>query len=380
MPEAAMTLHNPLLELKRHGQSIWLDYIERRILNDGTLSRMIREDGLAGMPSNPAIFEKAIDHTDDYRSAIAELAGRGAGTEEIYEELVIDDVRRAAGLFREVYDATGGADGYVSLEVSPLLADDNEATIAEARRLWALLDSPNTMIKVPATRAGLPALERLIRDGINVNVTLLFSVGRYVEVIDAFMAGLEGRAADGQPLDRVASVASFFLSRIDSKVDPLLDTIGAGGDPERAAAARQLRGRTAIASAGQAYHRFQEHFRSPRWGRLEALGARRQRLLWASTSTKDPAYDDLKYVEPLIGADTVNTLPVPTLEAYRAHGEPALRLPATMEGALPVLKGLQGLGIDLGAVDQALEREGVRKFVEPFRQLLETLDAQRRVA
>jgi len=368
---------NPLRELSRHGQSIWLDYIERRILEDGTLSAMIRDDGVCGMTSNPAIFEKAIVHTDDYRQAITEMAHRGLGTEELYERLAIYDVRKATDLFRPVYEHTGGADGFVSLEVSPLLAHDTEATVKEARRLWRLLERPNVMIKVPATRAGLPAIRRLIRDGLNINVTLLFSVGRYVEVIDAFVTGLEERLADGNPVDHVASVASFFLSRIDVKVDPMLDSLAEGSDPEQARTARALRGQTAIASAGQAYRRFQEHYAGERWQALAGRGARKQRLLWASTSTKDPSYSDIKYVEPLIGPDTVNTMPLDTLEAYRAHGQPAPRLADTAGGALGVLQRLRTLDIDLARVDEELEDEGVKKFVDPFRQLLTTLEGMR---
>ncbi|MEJ2686499.1 MAG: transaldolase [Gammaproteobacteria bacterium] len=367
---------NPLRALTGLGQSIWLDYIERRILEDGTLGRMIREDGVSGMTSNPAIFEKAIAHTDDYRAAIVELANRGAGPEELYERLAIYDVRKACDLFRDLYEQHDGTDGFVSLEVSPLLAHDTDATVAEARRLWKLVERPNIMIKVPATREGLPAIRTLIRDGLNINVTLLFSVGRYVQVVDAYMGGLEDRLTAGQPVNHTASVASFFLSRIDTKVDALLDDIAAG-DGEHSEEARALRGQAATASAGEAYRRFEEHFGGDRWRRLADHGARRQRLLWASTSTKDPAYSDVKYVEPLIGPYTVNTVPTDTLNAYRDHGNPEPRLHETCSQAPQLLKRLTAVGIDLRQVDEALEAEGVTKFVNPFKQLLETLDAMR---
>jgi transaldolase len=375
-----MSAPNPLLRLKTLGQSIWLDYIERSILKDGTLTRWIREDGLAGMTSNPAIFEKSIAHTDHYNSAIEQLAGQDLTTEALYERLAVEDVRAAADLFRPVFDESGGLDGYVSLEVSPLLAHDTEATIRDAHRLWGELDRPNVMIKVPAMREGLPAVRELIRSGLNINVTLLFAVERYVDVVEAYLSGLEARLADGRPIDRVASVASFFLSRIDVKVDPLFDAIAAGDDPVRAATARALRGETAVASAGMAYRRFRELFAGPRWEALAARGARAQRLLWASTGTKDPSYPDTKYVEALIGPQTVNTIPVETLEAYRDHGDPAARLEEAAAHAPESLERLAGLGIDLDRIDRELEEEGVKKFVEPFRHLLETVEGQRRAA
>lgn len=373
-----MSATNPLLSLKTLGQSIWIDYIERCILQDGTLDRWIREDGIAGMTSNPAIFEKSIAHTDHYNAAIQALAGEDLDTEALYERLAVEDVRAAADHFRPVYEDTAGIDGYVSLEVSPLLAHDTEATVRDAHRLWRELDRPNVMIKVPAMREGLPAVRELIRAGLNINVTLLFSVARYVEVAEAYIAGLEARLADGKPIDHIASVASFFLSRIDVKVDPMLDAIAAGDDPARAETARGLRGAIAVASAGMAYRRFREIFSGPRWEALAAHGARPQRLLWASTSTKDPSYPDTKYVEPLIGPQTVNTVPIETLDAYRDHGDPATRLDETAAGAADTLRRLADLGIDLARVDRELEEEGVRKFVEPFHHLLETVEQQRR--
>ncbi len=371
-----MAHDNPLLQLKEFGQSIWLDYIERGILEDGTVHHMVEDDGLAGMTSNPAIFEKAISHSDAYDRAIELMASRQLPAREIYERLTIDDVRSAADLLRPVYNASAGTDGYVSLEVSPLLARDTQGTVDEARRLWQEVGRPNLMIKVPGTREGLPAIRRLLADGLNINVTLLFSVPRYLEVIDAFMGGLEDAAAAGRPLAAIASVASFFLSRIDAKVDPKLDHI----DSDEAEA---LRGEAAVASAGLAYRHFLEQYAGARWQTLARKhGARKQRLLWASTSTKNPAYSDVKYVEALIGPETVNTLPMETLTAYRDHGAPEARLQQTVEQAPGIVERLAGVGIDLEGACSELEEEGIRKFVEPYRKLLDaiTLVAERKRA
>lgn len=365
---------NPLVSLADLGQSIWLDYIDRRIL-DGTLARLIREDRLAGLTSNPAIFEKAIASDADYAVSLAGL--RTASAERLYETLVLTDIGRAADEFLPVYEATQGRDGYVSIEVSPLLARDTAATVREARALWAKLERPNIMIKVPGTREGLPAFRELISEGINVNVTLLFSVGRYVEVLDAYMEGLEARRARGLSLAGVASVASFFLSRIDVKVDALLDGMAASGGGAKAEAAKKLRGQAAIASAGFAYRRCMEITAAPRWQALRAAGAAPQRLLWASTGTKDPAYSDIKYVEALIAPDTVNTLPVETLDAYRNHGKPALRIEQAMADAPATLRGLLDLGIEMHAVDDALEEEGIEKFIKPYRSILQTIERLR---
>lgn len=353
---------NPLLELKALGQSVWLDDLRRRWLEDGTLARLIEEDGLAGVTSNPAIFEKAIAESRDYERAIDDLIARGAGPSETYESIVVDDVRHAADLLRPVYEESSRRDGYVSLEVSPRLAYDTEATCVEAARLWARVDRANLMIKVPATRPGLAAIRRLIAQGINANATLLFGVERYRAVVDACLAGLEERAARGEALERVASVASFFLSRIDTLIDERLDTLGT---PETHA----LRGQSAIACARLAYRAFHEITASPRWRALAERGARPQRLLWASTGTKDARYSDVKYVEALIGAETVNTMPIKTLEAFRDHGRPALRLEADLEEAAGLAPALARLGISLDAAAEQLEREGVEKFVEPFDRL-----------
>lgn len=365
---------NPLRRLAALGQSVWLDYIERALLAGGGLERLIREDGISGVTSNPAIFEQAIAQHAEYDAAIVALARRGASATEIYEALAVEDVCRAADLLGGVYAASAGRDGYVSLEVSPRLAHDTEATVAEAQRLWARVARPNLMIKVPATRAGLAAVEKLLGAGINVNVTLLFGVARYREVMEAYLAGLERRATTGKSLDRIASVASFFLSRIDSLVDRGLDR-----HPAREVA-QGLRGRAAIASARMAYQHFQGCLASSRWQRLAACGARPQRLLWASTSTKDPAYSDVKYVEALIGPDTVNTLPPETVAAYREHGNPSRRLEEELDAAHALPGQLAALGIELDAVSEELERQGVQKFIEPYERLLATLTRRVREA
>jgi transaldolase len=368
---------NPLLKLSAFGQSIWLDYIRRQMIGSGELKRLIDEDGLKGVTSNPAIFQKAIAGSTDYDEAIRTLAQADKSVEAIYQALTVEDVQRAADLFRLLYDRLAGQDGFVSLEVNPHLAHDTRGTVAEARHLWQALARPNVLIKVPATKAGLPAIRQLISESINVNVTLLFGLPRYREVAEAYIAGLEDLAASGQPLGRVASVASFFLSRIDVLLDPQLEKLAAAGGPA-AQTARDLIGQVAIASAKRAYTIYQEIFGSARFQKLAAQGARPQRLLWASTSTKNPAYPDLKYVEPLIGADTVNTLPPETLAAYRDHGDPAARLTEGADRAAANLARLAELGLDLDAATQQLEDEGVEKFNQPFDSLMATLEGKRR--
>jgi len=360
-----------LRRIEALGQSLWLDHIERALLANGGLERLIRDDGISGVTSNPAIFEKAIAQHAEYDAAIALLARRGLGAREIYETLAIEDVCRAADMLRDVYETSCGRkycgrDGYVSLEVSPHLAYDTVATVDEAKRLWNRVDRPNLMIKVPATRAGLPAIRQLIAAGINVNATLLFGVARYREVAESYLAGLEDRLADGGALDHVASVASFFLSRIDTLVDGFLDQDNR--DP-----ARELRGQTAIACARLAYQEYQELVRSARWQALAAHGARTQRLLWASTSTKDTAYNDVMYVEALIGPDTINTLPPRTMAAYRYHGNPALRLEEHLNVASALPGQLAALGLDMDVANDELERQGVLKFIEPYERLLVAL-------
>lgn len=350
---------NPLKRLQDHGQSVYMDEIRRSWLGDGTLTTLIERDGLRGVTSNPAIFQKAIADSHDYDDAIAALTRKGLGVDAIYEELVVEDIQRAADHFRALYDTSDGRYGYVSLEVSPKLAYDAGGTLAEARHLWARLARPNAFIKVPGTAEGLVAIEQLIAEGINVNVTLLFGLPRYAEVAEAYVRGLERRAEAGGRIDRVASVASFFLSRIDVMIDPQVD--------------ERLKGRVAIASARLAYRIYQGLFGSERFAALEAKGARTQRLLWASTSTKNPEDPATKYVEPLIGPDTINTLPTVTLDAYREQGEPATRITDGMAEARGALAALEEAGVDLDAVTQRLEDEGVEKFIGPFESLMGTL-------
>jgi transaldolase len=363
---------NPLKQLGTLGQSLWLDYIRRDLIVSGELRRLIEEDGLRGMTSNPSIFEKAIVESHDYDEDIRAMVLEGKGVKAIYEALSQRDVQSAADEFRPVYDLTDGRDGYVSLEVNPHLAHDTKGTLEEARRLWAALNRPNVFIKVPATADGLPAIRQLISEGINVNVTLLFGLPRYRQVAEAYIAGIEARAAQGKAVKHVASVASFFVSRIDALVDPLLEKLIAQGG-EQAELAKKVHGQVAVASAKAAYQIYREVFGSDRFKKLADRGARVQRLLWASTSTKNPDYSDVKYVESLIGPDTVDTAPVETLDAYRDHGDPKARLEQDVEEAGWVLERLPELGISIGKVTQQLEDEGVEKFDEPFDQLMETL-------
>jgi transaldolase len=357
---------NALVQLGTLGQSIWLDYIRRDLIAGGELKRLIEEDGLRGMTSNPAIFEKAIDESHDYDEDIRTQTLAGKDAKAIYETISQRDVQSAADVFRPLYDRTDGADGYVSLEVNPHLARNTAGTIEEARRLWSALNRPNVFIKVPATIEGLPAIQQLIGEGINVNVTLIFGLPRYRQVAEAFIAGLEARAAQGKPVNHIASVASFFVSRIDALIDPLLEKQGG-------ALAEKAHGQIAVASAKTAYQIYKEIFGNDRFKKLTTQGARAQRLLWASTGTKNPEYSDVKYVEALIGPDTVNTAPMETINAYRDHGDPQARLEQDVGKAARILKQLPTLGIDLDQVTQQLEDEGVAKFNKPFDALMTAL-------
>jgi transaldolase/glucose-6-phosphate isomerase len=366
---------NPLVKLEslfgNRGQSIWLDYIRRHLIESGELQRLIDEDGVTGVTSNPAIFEKAIAGSHDYDEVIMRMAGQKP--EDIYNVLSVEDIRNAADHFRPVYDKMEGWDGFVSLEVSPLLARNTDGTIQEARRLWQEVSRPNVLIKVPATREGVPAIRQLVSEGININVTLLFSLLRYQEVAEAYIAGLEARLAEGKPIDRIASVASFFLSRIDVLIDPMLEQKAEGSEPEIAEAARKAHGQVAIACAKKAYQMYKALFESDRFRKLEKHGAWPQRLLWASTSTKNPAYSDVKYVDALIGPETVNTIPMETLDAYRDHGHPAPRLEADLQEAEQILDSLSLLGFDLNALTSQLEEEGIQKFLKPFEKLMQSI-------
>lgn len=372
-----MNQQNPLLQLQQYGQSIWLDYIERRFLNDGSLQQLIREDGVTGVTSNPAIFNKAISHAFDYQNAIARLSAGEMSTLNIYECLTIEDVVQAADQLYATYLQRNGADGYVSIEVSPLLAHNTNATVNAAMRLWDQIQRPNVMIKVPGTLAGLPAIRRLIFEGINVNVTLLFSPRRYLEVAEAYLDGLEARLNSGKTIHNVASVASFFLSRIDTKVDAMLDSIAMRSATTKAQVAHELRGQTALASAGIAYQRFMDIYASSAWQHLAEHGARKQRLLWASTGAKDPLADPLKYIEYVIGAETINTVPLETLELYRRNGKPARHLPSNQQTDSDIMRRLNGIGIRMDKIEAELEIEGIQKFIEPYQQSLAAIKSLR---
>jgi transaldolase len=362
-----MTTANPLVRLGALGQSPWYDFITRELLRSGSLSRLIAEDGLLGMTSNPTIFEKAIAGSADYDEAIRRLTGEDLDPPAVFEALAVADVQAACDAFLPVHRATRGRDGLVSLEVSPALANDGPGTVAEAERLWRAVDRPNAMIKIPGTKAGLPAIAEAIAAGINVNVTLLFAVERYQAVIDAYSTGLEHRLAAGQPIDRISSVASFFVSRVDSRIDPILDR---AGDP------LGLRGTIAIANAAMAYRVFERTLTTPRWQALAAKGATPQRPLWASTSTKDPRYPDTYYVEALIAKDTVNTLPPDTFAAYRDHGNPEVRIGAAMAAAPERLLRLAETGISLAEVTGVLEEDGVAKFAASYQSLIAGIESK----
>jgi transaldolase len=360
---------NPLQRLwQEHGQAVWLDFIERDLLTGGGLARLVADDGVRGVTSNPSIFQKAIEGGGAYDEAVTALlaADPGMTTTALYEALAIEDIQSAADILRPVWDDSDGSDGFVSLEVSPHLARDTEGTVAEAQRLWRAVDRPNLMIKVPATNEGVPAIEGLIGDGVNVNATLMFSLADYEAVATAYLRGLE---ANPDP-SAVASVASFFVSRVDTKIDARLEAIGT---PEALA----LRGRAAIANAKLAYRRFGELFGAGDFTSLSSRGAKVQRPLWASTSTKNPAYRDVVYVEELIGPDTVNTLPVATLEGFRDHGETRASLREDTAGADRVFSELGALGVDLDAITDELQVEGVAAFAASFDQLLGALEEAR---
>jgi len=359
-----MTKLNQIAEL---GQAIWLDFIRRSFSTSGELSILV-DQGLRGVTSNPSIFEKAIAGSDDYDADMGELVAAGKADSEIYEALTMDDIRLAADILRPVYEATDGQDGYVSLEVNPALAHDPDGTLREAERLFEALDRPNAMIKIPATPAGILAIEAAISKGININVTLIFSVKHYQAAAWAYIAGLEKYRAGGGEVARVASVASFFVSRVDTAVDKLLDGLEGGA---------HLRGRAAIANAKIGYQHYKRIFSSERWGELAASGARVQRPLWASTSTKNPAYPDTLYVDELIGPDTVNTLPPETLDAFLDHGNVAATLESELDQAHAHLEQLNRLGIDLDAVTQTLQDDGVTAFARSFEGLMSSILAKR---
>ena len=360
---------NPLRALHQEGQSLWLDFISRSLLTSGQLQRLIDDDGLRGMTSNPSIFQKSISGSDDYDTSLRAFmaANPNAGAEEAYEHLAIEDIRTATDILRPLYDSSSGGDGYVSLEVSPHLAADTAGTIAAANRLWNAVDRPNLMIKVPATPEGIPAIETLIGQGINVNVTLMFSMAHYDAVSAAYMKGIAKCAAP----TGVASVASFFVSRVDTLVDKQLEAIDT---PEALA----LRGKVAVANSQRVYHRFRDLFHGEAFAAQRARGASVQRPLWGSTSTKNPAYSDILYVEMLIGPDTVNTVPMETIDAFRDHGAAAPTLMGAREEAEQAYRAVEAVGIDMTAVTEQLQREGVDAFAQAYDQLLAALEEKRR--
>lgn len=357
------------------GQSLWYDNIERRLLENGELEKMIKEGLIYGVTSNPSIFNNAIAKSVDYDDDLIPLAKEGKTANEIYETLAVEDIQGAADLFADVYSSTNGVDGYVSLEVDPKLANDTDATCDEAQRLWELVDRPNLMVKIPATVEGIPAIERSIANGLNINVTLIFSRSRYKAVIEAYFAGLEKRVDNGEPINGIASVASFFVSRIDSKVDKLLEQHIAN-NPGDNGTANKLKGKIAIANAKLAYKLFQDQINSDRFKGLAKNGARVQRPLWASTSTKNPAYSDVLYINELIGAETVNTVPPHTLDAFNDHGRAAITLNQELAAAEKGLEDLEGLGISLDAATQELETEGVKSFADAFENLIHAVEGK----
>lgn len=375
---------NPPVEVQAFGQSIWIDNIRRKLLNDGTFKKLIDEYGVLGVTSNPTIFQKAIGGSNDYDDTMQGWLNDDAdiSADVIYERLAIEDIQQAADMFRPVYDRTNGQDGYVSLEVSPLLAHQTDATVAEAKRLFAQVNRPNVMIKIPATPAGIPAIEQAIASGINVNVTLIFAVNNYIEVAEAYIRGLEQRLEAGEDVTRIASVASFFLSRIDSMIDQMLENnirAAQGRDIDRVQANSKLLGKAAIANAKLAYKRFLNLFYGERFARLREAGAAVQRPLWASTSTKNPAYPDTMYIDSLIGKDTVNTVPPQTLEAFKDHGNVAETLPEDMEDIETVFDMLAEVGVEIEQVTQRLQDDGVDAFIESFKSLLDQVEAKRKV-
>ncbi|WP_417428403.1 transaldolase [Halpernia sp.] len=358
---------NPLNKIQQHGQSIWLDLLDRDIMNSGKLKNLIDNDDLRGLTSNPSIFEKAITGSSDYDKDIAEYSKKENDNSAIFFDLAITDIQQAADIFKPVFEKTNGGDGFVSLEVSPLLARDTEGTIKQARNLWKRVNRKNVMIKIPGTKEGLPAIRKCLSEGININVTLLFGLPRYREITEAFMSGLEDRLKAGESIENVASVASFFLSRIDVMVDPILKEKNAN----------TLLGKVAIASAKKAYQIYLEMISSDRFKKLQEQGAQLQRVLWASTSAKDPNFSDVIYVENLIGKDTINTLPLETIDAFRDHGKVTDSLTEGIDEANKVMDDLKNLGINIDEITQKLEDEGIEKFNQAYDKLLKSIDNQK---
>src|SRR5262245_34586510 len=376
LPNMATKSANPLKGLLAYVQSPWLDFIRRNILLNGDLKKMIENDGLRGMTSNPAIFEKAITAGDDYNDIIKAPDAKSSTAMALYEKIAIRDVQDACDIFKAVHTETKGRDGYVSLEVSPLLAYDTQGTLDEARRLWKTVNRPNVMIKIPATPQGIPAIRQALEDGININITLLFAQSAYEQVAEAYLAALEARVANGQDISHIASVASFFVSRIDSLVDSKIDAMEkTETDSAKKALLESVRGKVAIANARRTYAKYQDQelFGGARWKALAAKGGQTQRLLWASTSTKNPKYSDVLYVEELIGADTVDTIPPATFDAFRDHGKLRPSLTENVAGANQTMSDLEAAGISMKEVTDKLIADAVKLFQDPFKSLLDTI-------
>jgi transaldolase len=371
-------MSNRLVELMKTGQSIWFDNIKRSMLTGGELARYVAEDDLRGVTSNPSIFEKAINGSADYDAQMRGLIEKGLELKDIYEALVVDDIRNAADVLRPVYDRTKGVDGYISLEVDPRLAYDTAHTIDEASRLFHTVGRPNVMIKIPAAQEGLPAIAESIYRGLNINVTMIFSIENYEQVADAFITGLERRAAEGKPVSGIASVASFFVSRVDTAVDKQLETLAASASGAKKDELLALRGKAAVANAKLAYRKFKDIFhQGERFAALRAKGAQVQRCLWASTGTKNPAYSDVLYVDTLIGPETVNTIPPQTYDAFKDHGQVSMTLDQGLERAAALVATLADHGIDMDAVTTQLQKEGLDAFVGSFDTLLDAISTKR---
>jgi transaldolase len=376
--QSSTSTKNPLLELQKQGQSVWLDYIRRDLITSGELKRLIDEDGLRGITSNPSIFEKAIAGSTDYAGFLDQLRAQGLHSGEMYERIAVRDIQDSADLMFPVYKATNKRDGYVSLEVSPTLARDTKGTIEEARRLWKTVARPNIMIKVPGTPEGAPAVRQLISEGININITLLFAQEAYVKVAEAYMEGLEAAQKAGIDISGIASVASFFVSRIDTLVDSMIDERLKTAQPQDQELLRSLKGKVAIANAKQAYRNYQQMIAGPRWKALAAKGAQVQRLLWASTSTKNPKYRDVLYIEELIGPDTVNTIPPATMDAFRDHGMVRRTLDADLIAADETMANLEKAGISMQKVTDQLLDEAIKLFADAFEKLLAAVEQKKR--
>jgi transaldolase len=371
---------NPLKELAKYGQSVWHDYIRRKEILSGGLKKRIDEDGLLGVTSNPSIFEKAVAGSDDYDESIRQYVAEGLEAPKIFEKLAIEDIQKATDEFRGVFERTGGRDGYVSLEVSPLLAHETQASLEEARHLFAAVNRPNLMIKIPGTKEGLPAIEQALAEGININVTLIFGIERYAEIANTYLKALERRVAEGKPVDHVASVASVFVSRVDTLLDKQFEAMLADAKtPDVRGKIERLIGKVAVANTRLIYQKYKEIFLTPRFEALAKKGARVQRPLWGSTSTKNPNYSDILYVQDLIGRDTVNTMPTQTMDAYLDHGKPeADTIEQGLDEARKIISALPDVGVDLGAVTQQLEDKGVEAFANDYKKLLASIEEKRK--